>query len=65
MVVGSERYGRIVRKRASIFDARNPNTSLYGTSPNASATGDNLGCAGSATAAESNPAIAGFASASL
>jgi predicted porin len=35
---------------ASIFNARNPNVSLYGTNPNA-------------TAAESNPSIAGFASA--
>ncbi|MFB9127447.1 porin [Paraburkholderia dipogonis] len=49
---------------ASIVNARNPNTSLYGTNANASATGNNLGSAGSATSAESNPAIAGFASAS-
>ncbi|MFM0645055.1 porin [Paraburkholderia bryophila] len=48
---------------ASIINARNPNSSLYGTNANASATGNNLGSAGSATAAESNPAIAGFASA--
>jgi predicted porin len=48
---------------ASIVNARNPNTSLYGTNANASATGNNLGSAGSATAPESNPAIAGFASA--
>jgi predicted porin len=48
---------------ASIINARNPNTSLYGTNANASATGNNLGSAGSATTPESNPAIAGFASA--
>jgi predicted porin len=48
---------------ASIINARNPNNSLYGTNANASATGNNLGSAGSATTAESNPAIAGFASA--
>jgi predicted porin len=48
---------------ASILNARNPNNSLYGTNANASATGNNLGSAGSATSAESNPAIAGFASA--
>jgi predicted porin len=48
---------------ASIINARNPNTSLYGTNANASATGNNLGSAGSATAPESNPVIAGFASA--
>ena len=48
---------------ASIINARNPNSSLYGTNANASATGNNLGSAGSTTAAESNPAIAGFASA--
>jgi len=48
---------------ASIINARNPNNSLYGTNANASATGNNLGSAGSATAPESNPAIAGFASA--
>ncbi|SDR48390.1 Outer membrane protein (porin) [Paraburkholderia fungorum] len=48
---------------ASIFNARNPNVSLYGTNPNATTTGNNLGSAGSATTAESNPAIAGFASA--
>jgi predicted porin len=48
---------------ASIFNARNPNVSLYGTNPSATATGNNLGSAGSATAAESNPSIAGFASA--
>jgi predicted porin len=48
---------------AAIINARNPNTSLYGTNANASATGNNLGSAGSATAAESNPAIAGYASA--
>jgi predicted porin len=48
---------------ASIFNARNPNVSLYGTNPNATATADNLGSAGSATAAETSPVIAGFASA--
>jgi predicted porin len=48
---------------ASIINARNPNNSLYGTNANASATGNNLGSAGSATSAESNPSISGFASA--
>ncbi|TDV39074.1 putative porin [Paraburkholderia caballeronis] len=48
---------------ASIINARNPNTSLYGTNANASATGNNLGSQGSATSPETSPSIAGFASA--
>lgn len=48
---------------ATIFNARNPNNSLYGTNANASATGNNLGSPGSATSPESAIAIAGFASA--
>lgn len=48
---------------ASIFNARNPNVSLHGVNGGASATANNFGSAGSATTAESNPSIAGFASA--
>jgi predicted porin len=55
--------GSSVAIAASIINARNPNNSLYGTNANASATGNNLGSAGSATTPESNPAISGFASA--
>ena len=60
---GASYTGAAFSFAASIINARNPNNSLYGTNANASATGNNLGSAGSATAAESNPAIAGFASA--
>ncbi|MEX3966704.1 porin [Paraburkholderia sp. EG286B] len=55
--------GPSVAVAASIINARNPNTSLYGTNANASATGNNLGSAGSATTPASNPSISGFASA--
>jgi predicted porin len=48
---------------ASVNDAKNPNNSYYGANPNASATGNNMGSAGSATTPETNPSIAGFASA--
>ncbi|OLL30985.1 porin [Burkholderia sp. SRS-W-2-2016] len=61
--LGASYTGGSFALAASILNARNPNTSLYGTNPNASSTGNNLGSAGSASAAESNPAIAGFASA--
>lgn len=61
--VGAKYSGGLVSVAASILDARNPNISLYGANPNASATGNNLGSPGSATAPESNPSIAGFASA--
>lgn len=44
-------------------NGRNPNTSMFGNNPNSSATGNNLGSFGSATTAQSNPVIAGFASA--
>jgi predicted porin len=61
--LGGSYTGGSLASAASIFNARNPNVSLYGSNPNASTTGNNLGSAGSATAAESNPSIAGFASA--
>ncbi|MCC8393085.1 porin [Paraburkholderia sp. MMS20-SJTR3] len=46
-------------------NARNPNLSYFGTNPNSSTspTGNNMGFAGSATAAQYNPVYAGFASA--
>jgi predicted porin len=51
---------------AGYINARNPNFSFYGTNPNAgtAATSNNLGSIGSATAAQSNPIYAGYASAS-
>jgi predicted porin len=48
---------------ASVNDAKNPNNSYYGANPSATATGNNMGSAGSATTPEANPSIAGFASA--
>ncbi|CAB3643319.1 Outer membrane porin protein [Paraburkholderia graminis C4D1M] len=46
------------------LNAHNPNTSFYGTNPNAGpATANNLGGAGSATSPQSNPIYAGYASA--
>jgi predicted porin len=45
-------------------NGRNPNTSMFGNNPNASASGNNMGSFGSATSAQSNPVLAGFASAS-
>lgn len=45
-------------------NGRNPNTSMFGNNPNASATGNNMGSFGSATTPQSNPVLAGFASAS-
>jgi len=61
--VGALYTGGAISVAASIIDARNPNNSFYGTNPSSSATGNNMGSPGSATAPESNPAIAGFASA--
>jgi predicted porin len=60
---GTSYNGAVFSFAASVISAVNPNNSLYGTNANASATGNNFGSAGSATTAESNPAIAGFASA--
>jgi predicted porin len=49
---------------AGYLNIRNPNTSLFGANPNAGpATTNNLGSFGSATAPESNPVFAGYASA--
>jgi predicted porin len=50
---------------AGYLNARNPNFSFFGTNPNAGTTitSNNLGSAGSATAPESSPIIAGYASA--
>lgn len=46
------------------LNARNPNVSFYGNTPNKGlASADNLGSFGSATTPESSPAIAGYASA--
>jgi len=51
---------------AAYLNARNPNLSFYGTNPNAGTTPsiNNIGSAGGATSAESNPIYAGYASAS-
>jgi predicted porin len=50
---------------AGYLNARNPNVSFYGNTPNKGlASADNLGSPGSATAPQASPAIAGYASAS-
>jgi len=49
---------------AGYLNARDPNTSFFGSNPNAGpATSNNLGSLGSATSPQSNPVYAGFASA--
>lgn len=49
---------------AAYLNARNPNVSFYGNTPNKGpATVDNIGSLGSATTPESSPAFAGYASA--
>jgi predicted porin len=49
---------------AAYLNARNPNVSFYGNTPNKGpATVNNIGSLGSATTAESSPAFAGYASA--
>ncbi|MBN3754798.1 porin [Paraburkholderia sp. Tr-20389] len=49
---------------AGYLNARNPNTSFFGSNPNAGpASSNNLGSAGSATSPQSNPIFAGYASA--
>ena len=48
---------------AGYLNARNPNFGFFADNPNASATGNNFGSAGSATAPERNPIYAGYASA--
>lgn len=61
--VGAAYTGGVFAFAAAIFNARNPNVSLRGTNGGASSTANNFGTVGSATAAESNAVIAGFASA--
>ncbi|MFM0742217.1 porin [Paraburkholderia xenovorans] len=48
------------------LNARNPNFSYFGTNPSAGTalTSNNMGALGSATSAQSNPVVAGYASAS-
>ncbi|MFT4507173.1 porin [Caballeronia sp. 15711] len=50
---------------AAYLNARNPNLSFYGTNPSAltTAAGNNIGSAGSPSSPETNPVIAGYASA--
>jgi predicted porin len=49
---------------AGYLNARDPNVSFYGNNPNkGTATANNIGSAGSASAAESSPVYAGYASA--
>ncbi|SAK89293.1 porin [Caballeronia pedi] len=49
---------------AGYLNAANPNTSFYGSNPNAGpATSNNLGAVGSPTSPQSNPIYAGYASA--
>jgi predicted porin len=56
--VGSFSFG------AGYFNARNPNVSFYGNTPNkGTATANNIGSFGSATSPEANPVFAGYASA--
>jgi predicted porin len=62
--VGARYAGGPLTLAASINDAKDPNFSLYASNPGTSTTGNNMGTPGSDTAPASNPAIAGFASAS-
>ncbi|MGF6600747.1 putative porin [Paraburkholderia sp. GAS448] len=49
---------------AGYLNARDPNISFYGNTPNkGGVTADNMGALGSATSAQSNPVFAGYASA--
>ena len=62
--VGARYTGGALSLAASIIDAKDPNFSEYASNPGSSTTGNNMGSPGSETAPASNPAIAGFASAS-
>jgi predicted porin len=62
--VGARYTGGALSLAASLIDARDPNFSEYASNPGSSATGNNMGSPGSEVAPMSNPAIAGFASAS-
>jgi predicted porin len=65
VISGGLRYtASSLQAAVSYLNARNPNISAYGINPSSSGvTGNNLGSAGSATAGQSAPIIAGFASA--
>lgn len=63
--VGLRYDGGPLSAGAGYLNARNPNVSFYGNTPNKGlASADNLGSLGSATAPQASPAIAGYASAS-
>jgi predicted porin len=56
--------GGVVSIGAGYLNARNPNVSFYGNTPNKGlATTNNIGSAGSATSPQASPAFAGYASA--
>jgi predicted porin len=62
MAVGYD--GGPLQAGVGYLTVRNPNVSFYGSNPNGTGvTGNNLGSLGSATAGQSNPVFAGFASA--
>ncbi|MFT4066536.1 porin [Paraburkholderia sp.] len=62
--VGGSYTGGIFSLGAGYLNIRNPNTSFFGSNPNAGpATSNNLGSFGSATSPENNPVYAGYASA--
>jgi predicted porin len=62
--LGASFNGGALSLGAGYLNARNPNVSFYGNTPNKGlATADNLGSLGSATTPQSSPAFAGYASA--
>ncbi len=62
--LGASYSGSALAFGVGYLNARNPNVSFYGNTPNKGlATANNLGSFGSATTPESSPGIAGYASA--
>ena len=62
--VGAGYAGSSLSLGAGYLNARDPNISFYGNTPNkGGVTANNLGTLGSATSAQSNPVFAGYASA--
>ncbi|MFM0062409.1 porin [Paraburkholderia aspalathi] len=62
--IGAGYTGGSLSLGAGYLNARDPNISFYGNTPNkGGVTADNMGALGSATSAQSNPVYAGYASA--
>lgn len=62
--LGAGYTGGALSLGAGYLNARDPNISFYGNTPNkGGVTADNMGALGSATSAQSNPVFAGYASA--